>query len=194
MHGGRVRLSRCRIEPGRHVERHDRRPRRIGPQHEIGVASVRRPRDADAEQPVDDQSGIRGRRLDRGGAARVHETTMGRGGVGGKALGIACEHDVHVLEMFAQHARHDECVAAVVARAREHDDGAPALAGKPQRRIRRRGAGTLHEAGIRVRALHLAQLRNRQDGRQCRCHGWIIVARAAPLGCAHGQCRGSPLH
>ena len=73
-----------------------------------------------------------------------------------------------VLEVAAQHAGGDERIAAVVAGTGEHHDRAPAIAGKAQRGLRRRGARTLHEARRRrARASTSRKFGNREDGGQC---------------------------
>ena len=174
----RVSLSGRGIEPGRDIERENRRAARVGPQHEVRVASLGRRAKADAQEAVDHQTGARRGRLDGGRSARLDERAIRGVRVGGQALRIAGEHDVNVLEVAAQHACGDECIAAVVARSGEHHDRTSAFPGKVQRGVRGRFACAFHEVGVGIALLELAQFRNRENGGQCRCHGAIIVGGA----------------
>ncbi len=103
---------------------------------------------ADAEQSIDNQRPAarrRVRQLGGGGAAGMDEIGMCLARIGGQSGRIIGKGDHHLATGLPQLPRHDETVAAVVARATGKQDRTGAIHGQPHRVLGRCSSGTLHE-------------------------------------------------
>ena len=118
---GRLRDARFGVEPARHVERQDRYAAVIGLHDPARVYLVDRAGKSDAEQTVDDEAEVAivaPVRYDRT-ASLAPCGARGRG-IGRHARGAVERADDDVEKPRGKMPRHDERVAAVVARSGQH--------------------------------------------------------------------------
>ena len=147
--GGAVRLPGIGVKPAGQVEREHLG---TGPRVRGDRGDVRREHasgralQADPEQPVDDQRPVaaRGGRAERAAPGRA-PGGQGPGSIRRKSMFIAVEHHVDRMEGFAQPARCDQCVAAVVARPGKDQHTATGVAEHLDRQGGGRTAGPLHQ-------------------------------------------------
>ena len=153
------------VEAARHVNGDDRRARDIDGRYDVRRNPVQRPRQAGAEQGVDDQVGAgnrgRGERLDGLTPALRHcsSVTLQR-------FAAAKQSETHLISLLAQQPRRHETIAAIVAGPASDGDRGPC-----PRCDRDRGFG--HGA---ARVLHQHEARH-------------AVRRSKGVGTAHlGSC------
>jgi hypothetical protein len=109
------------IEPARHIDRQDRHARCVRLFDDGRSRTLRRTRQARAQQRVNDQLRAGEARLPE--AERLHRAVPTRGHLGGIALQLSAmpqQVDAHTIAALLENARGDEAVSTIVARTAEH--------------------------------------------------------------------------
>ncbi len=181
------------VEPAWNVECQNRNARAIRALDQRGVFRGERSREADAEQPIDDQrSAPSGGNVGHGRSTRDYKGAMGVARVGWQPRGFAAKDDGHVEEQLAQSARDDECIAAVVAGPRQHEHGSIARTGHADGDVGGREPGALHQRLPAGCGFHAAQFVGPEYRQQAHGDHYRAMARSRRLASTAGTAAAIP--
>ena len=150
--------TRIGIEAGGNVGGEKRRAAGVGPFDQLRIGFGQRPRDADAEQRVDDQRRNASRRFGDRAAARCKPGFMCSSGVPGQLVCIAAKHHFHRMKHLTQRERCYKTVAAIVAGSGQHDDATAMVTGERCPKRGQRAARARHQRCARCRGFQCSKL------------------------------------